>query len=736
MASSDIDLHEEQESNAFPNKDTAPYDRTVLASPFSDVTVSTPPLSRSSSRDLTSSSFSSIASIGMVSLCLSDDSTASPKMRRRTNSTSDIEELPDGQDAYPNTDDLRFFEQMLQGMEPNNVQRHHINERIQRMIDNNSLPTVRMFDDFLDNEPADRPLPTYPVGDEKYTECSVCLESKTLSLRPCCSLAVCSDCVKQYFVTQVSEGIVKIECPNFVCDTYIHRDEITFHLETEMKDKFHKFLVNANKEAHIKTCPRCSEIMELEKHKLEDKSKIKVHKGIPVTCKECALCWCFLCQAPWHTDLSCKGYRKGERLLKSWAKEQHFGQRNAQQCPRCNIFIQRSMGCDHMTCSKCKTDFCYLCGDRFRAFKFLGDHYTKLSIFGCKYRFMPTKPAMRKFIRGSLLGGMILAAPAVVGLVLGAGAVLAGVAVVAAPFIGSYKLHKKLKEKKRIKQQRKNREIMREMFHAIKKKNYSMGYVDELDISNPPTGIYDLELQNSYLDTSQENISRQEVVSADVYTLNNLFDDSSHDEEVKVINEGQGQTDEAKMRRKGKDNENGSKRRKKSNESVKHEGKTCKDNDLKIDSENKKTHKSNKQDQDNNGSGIKPNLSGAEGDETSSNDAVGDWKDAIGKKGEDHINKHETSSTGAVCDRKDTAIDKKGEDSTHKHEKGDLNMLELLMDSDLGADNSKHELDTHIENADTFDKLHAHFKNIVKDLDSETRVEETHIPTVSESTSL
>ncbi|KAL1469426.1 hypothetical protein MTO96_025036 [Rhipicephalus appendiculatus] len=49
-----------------------------------------------------------------------------------------------------------------------------------------------------------------------------------------------------------------------------------------------------------------------------------------------------------------------------------------------------------MHCARCKTHFCYRCGDRFRQLKFFGDHYSKLSVFGCKFRYKADKPLQRK----------------------------------------------------------------------------------------------------------------------------------------------------------------------------------------------------------------------------------------------------------------------------------------------------------------------------------------------------
>ena len=77
----------------------------------------------------------------------------------------------------------------------------------------------------------------------------------------------------------------------------------------------------------------------------------------------------------------------------------------------------------------------------------LGDHYNKLSVLGCKYRFYPENPVKRKMIRGSILCGKVLAAPLLgsVALVVGAGALAVG--CVALPVYGSYKLVKHIKVK-------------------------------------------------------------------------------------------------------------------------------------------------------------------------------------------------------------------------------------------------------------------------------------------------
>ena len=110
------------------------------------------------------------------------------------------------------------------------------------------------------------------------------------------------------------------------------------------------------------------------------------------------------------------------------------------------IHIQRTEGCDHMTCTQCNTNFCYRCGERYRQMRFVfpsfsllttlfscmcvlslsllcnllllfvwpvvrffGDHTSNLSVFGCKYRYLPDKPHLRRLIRGSVCGEILQA---------------------------------------------------------------------------------------------------------------------------------------------------------------------------------------------------------------------------------------------------------------------------------------------------------------------------------------
>uniref|UniRef100_A0A4W6ELG8 RBR-type E3 ubiquitin transferase n=1 Tax=Lates calcarifer TaxID=8187 RepID=A0A4W6ELG8_LATCA len=234
-----------------------------------------------------------------------------------------------------------------------------------------------------------------------------------------------------------------ISCPIPECSGQLEEGVVVSHLASEDVAKYHYFLELNQLDSSTKPCPQCSHFTSLKKHNphhSEHKYKIQ--------CSNCQFVWCFKCHAPWHNGLKCRDYRKGDKLLRTWASVIEHGQRNAQKCPQCRIHIQRTEGCDHMTCTQCNTNFCYRCGERYRHLRlepftlsfffffcaalvtsspifvgrFFGDHTSNLSVFGCKYRYLPDKPHLRRLIRGSVCATKVLIAPVVILLVVVLGA--------------------------------------------------------------------------------------------------------------------------------------------------------------------------------------------------------------------------------------------------------------------------------------------------------------------------
>ncbi|XP_061559951.1 probable E3 ubiquitin-protein ligase RNF217 isoform X1 [Phycodurus eques] len=248
--------------------------------------------------------------------------------------------------------------------------------------------------------------------------CRVCLEDKTIAPLPCCRKLVCDECLTLYVSSQVQAAKAHIRCPISECGGMLESAAVVSRLAGEDALRYRYFLELSQLDASTKPCPRCRHFTSVGRSspgRSEHKYKIQ--------CGSCQFVWCFKCHTPWHQGIKCRDYRKGDKQLRSWACVIERGQRNAQKCPKCKIHIQRTEGCDHMVCTQCNTNFCYRCGQRYRQLRYFGDHTSNLSVFGCKYRYLPDKPHLRRFIRGSICGLKVLLAPVVVLLVLVFGAV-------------------------------------------------------------------------------------------------------------------------------------------------------------------------------------------------------------------------------------------------------------------------------------------------------------------------
>ena len=90
-----------------------------------------------------------------------------------------------------------------------------------------------------------------------------------------------------------------------------------------------------------------------------------------VTCAECGNKTCFAHKVAWHAELTCQQYDEELASAEDAKKEdqenvavsEELVKSISKPCPGegCGFYIQKSEGCDHMTCRRCKHEFCYEC---------------------------------------------------------------------------------------------------------------------------------------------------------------------------------------------------------------------------------------------------------------------------------------------------------------------------------------------------------------------------------------
>ena len=317
----------------------------------------------------------------------------------------------------------------------------------------NSLPSSISTNSFEDNISVNLD-PENPYGlhtDDQQSEdaaCSVCYDTSGVFhgayfKRPCCQQVVCQACLKGIVQTRLGEGLIEFPCPNPECSVPIGRPEVIRLLNTEEKARYERMQVNAEGDGNRKTCPHCSHITE---HELPTRKMRRFREeDVKIQCENCSIEWCFKCHAPWHQDITCKQFAKGNQQFQKWTTDRPNGVANCQKCPTCRVLIHRSTGCDHMTCNRCSTHFCYKCGGRFIEIPGFGDHYHH-SVFGCSYNHLANEPVKR----GSYFGAKMAMLTGYPVLFVAGVAVVVVVGAVALPVYGGYRLYKFKKNTNRL----------------------------------------------------------------------------------------------------------------------------------------------------------------------------------------------------------------------------------------------------------------------------------------------
>lgn len=108
---------------------------------------------------------------------------------------------------------------------------------------------------------------------------------------------------------------------------------------------------------HLKWCPapNCEYAVDCVIKRKE------LDKIVPTVCCACKHRFCFGCTLNDHQPAACS-------LVKMWVKKceddsetANWINANTKECPKCSSTIEKNGGCNHMTCRKCKYEFCWIC---------------------------------------------------------------------------------------------------------------------------------------------------------------------------------------------------------------------------------------------------------------------------------------------------------------------------------------------------------------------------------------
>jgi len=192
--------------------------------------------------------------------------------------------------------------------------------------------------------------------EKKQEICGICIcPVERFEIIPKCKHRFCQECFLQYLQTTIennSQKLSELPCPENNCKSTLKHSFIELKLKDDpnLLTKFQKFVKQAkfSKDLSYRQCikPNCEFFVK------------KPFFGNKLHC-ECGQLMCFKCKKEWHEGLDCNQVYDREQNEQAFLKYQK--DMGLRKCPKCNIVMDKYTGCNHITCTKCKHEFCWLC---------------------------------------------------------------------------------------------------------------------------------------------------------------------------------------------------------------------------------------------------------------------------------------------------------------------------------------------------------------------------------------
>ena len=174
-----------------------------------------------------------------------------------------------------------------------------------------------------------------------------------------CGHSFCDECYAGYLDNAVQEGAgcVLAPCPEQECATSVPLKLWEQLLDQERFERLRRFrlenFVTSSKD--LRWCPGagCDKI---------------VRSGAACTSVKCTVAnggcgaaFCVRCGEEAHQPAGCPALAEWAEKCQNESETANWILANTKRCPKCQTRIEKNQGCNHMSCSQCKYEFCWMC---------------------------------------------------------------------------------------------------------------------------------------------------------------------------------------------------------------------------------------------------------------------------------------------------------------------------------------------------------------------------------------
>src|SRR6266550_1224045 len=199
--------------------------------------------------------------------------------------------------------------------------------------------------------------------DDIEASCPICLDDfsddDTQLQKLVCGHVYCTGCLHRFLITAPERNKFPLLCIGNEdrCQAPIPIPIIQSILSPLEFDNLVDKALNAYVGQHAeqyKYCPTqtCSQLYRVTKD------------AVVSTCPSCTLSLCTACHKPEHSGMTCAERRAQDPSEHDALNSQWASSHGAKKCPVCQVWIQKTDGCNHVKC-RCGAHICWLCEQSF-----------------------------------------------------------------------------------------------------------------------------------------------------------------------------------------------------------------------------------------------------------------------------------------------------------------------------------------------------------------------------------
>ncbi|KAG0697159.1 hypothetical protein DFH29DRAFT_984366 [Suillus ampliporus] len=232
--------------------------------------------------------------------------------------------------------------------------------------------------------------------------CAICLSPHKgrHCVRLACAHVFCRSCLTDFWGSCITEGdIGRVGCPDPSCVKAGHEagEEDVVRVVEEEEVRRWRWLRTKRaleRDPGMVHCPVTFCQTPVPSPEIEEDSESGWARLR--TCPTCEYAFCAFCRRTWHGPISeCplrvtetfveeymglpEGHARRGEIERRWGrvnvrrlvgkyeeerKNREWMEKSTMGCPGCGVHVEKSVGCNHMTCAKCRQHFCYLCGEK------------------------------------------------------------------------------------------------------------------------------------------------------------------------------------------------------------------------------------------------------------------------------------------------------------------------------------------------------------------------------------